>query len=513
MTFNDGIPFAELEQFTLDRSVIQRLRRRFCEQWHVVVLGPWTEDASEPVVVGMPDPRDDRLVDLVTHMLARTIQPVRLNHYEIDKALDFGFFRRALADSASGVPIPMRAPEPSGDASATVLLEHVIRTAVGVDASDIHLENYMGDTDVRLRVDGVLRQLFTHITPGNIGSIVGRLKVLANLDITERRLPQDGRIRVVLVDGDHRVPVELRVSTSPGPTGEDIVMRLVEQSTGVMPLSGLGLPEAIHNQLVELLANPEGVVVVTGPTGSGKTSTLYAGIDHIRGDHRKIVTAENPVERFIPKVNQKQVGPQVDMATLARAFLRQDPDVMLIGEVRDEQTAQVMSRAAITGHLVLSTLHTSDAIAAVPRLRGLGLSSVDVADALLGVLAQRLVRRLCPHCKRPASPDDLSSERLKRLFGDLKPWTADGCEKCAGTGYAGRTGLFELVVVDEALAAKIAAEVPAVQLRRWLRSQGHRGLVDAARDAIRAGITSPEEILRVIPVRALSSMLADQQPP
>ena len=197
----------------------------------------------------------------------------------------------------------MKATVPDGASSAVALIEHVIRTAVSIDASDIHIENYMGDVDVRLRVDGVLRQLFSHINPSNIGTVVNRLKVMANLDITERRLPQDGRIRVILVDGDHRVPVELRVSTSPGPTGDDIVMRLVEQSTGVMPLSGLGMPEHVHDRLIELLQNPEGRV--TGPTGSGKTSTLYAGIDQIRGDHRKIVTPKIP-SNGLPKVNRSR---------------------------------------------------------------------------------------------------------------------------------------------------------------------------------------------------------------
>lgn len=511
MPVNDGIPFAELAHFELDRAAMQRLRRRFCEQWHVVVLGDWPDDANSPITVGMPDPRDHRVVDLVAHMLMREISPVRLNLYEIDKALDFGFQRRPLGEQSTGIPIPMKATVPDGASSAAALIEHVIRTAVSIDASDIHIENYMGDVDVRLRVDGVLRQLFSHINPSNIGTVVNRLKVMANLDITERRLPQDGRIRVILVDGDHRVPVELRVSTSPGPTGEDIVMRLVEQSTGVMPLSGLGMPEHVHDRLIELLQNPEGVIVVTGPTGSGKTSTLYAGIDQIRGDHRKIVTAENPVERFIPKVNQKQVGPKVGMATLARAFLRQDPDVMLIGEIRDQETAQVMSRAAITGHLVLSTLHTSDATAAVPRLRGLGLPAVDVADALLGIVAQRLVRRLCRHCKAPAPEDDPSTLRLKPILGDVSAMVPTGCEHCAHTGYAGRTGLFELIVVDDELASQIAAEVPAVHLRRFLQERGHRGLVDAARDAIEAGDTSAAEILRVIPARALSAMVAHRK--
>jgi type II secretory ATPase GspE/PulE/Tfp pilus assembly ATPase PilB-like protein len=510
MTVNDGIPFSELDHFTLDRPTMQRLRQRFCEQWQVVVLGEWSDDPGKPVTVGMPDPRDERLVDHLVHLLARPVEAVRLNHYELDKALDFAFERRPLHEGADGVPVPMRGPEPAATASTADLLNHLVRTAVRVDASDIHIEHYVDDVDVRLRVDGVLRQLFTHITPANVAQVVGRIKVLARLDITERRLPQDGRIRVLLIDGDHRVPVDLRVSTAPGPTGEDVVMRVVEQTAGVMPLSGLGLPPRMLDRLVDLLENPEGMVIVTGPTGSGKTSTLYAGLDEIRGNHRKIVTAEDPIERFIPKVNQKQVGSHVDMATLTRAFLRQDPDVMLIGEIRDEETARVASRAAITGHLVLSTLHTSDAVAAVPRLVGLGLSSVDVADSLLGVVAQRLVRRLCRHCKHPAPPDDPATRRLRPLLGAMAPWVAGGCERCAHTGYAGRVGLFELLVVDEDLAAQIAAGVPSVQLRQWLRERGHTGLVDAARSAIESGTTSPAEVLRVMPVRALATMLSDR---
>ena len=507
MPLNDGIPFAELDHFTLDRMSIRRLRRRFCEQWRVVVLGQITESVSEPVVVGMPDPRDDRLISMLEQILARPITSVRLNTYEINKALDFGFERRAADDHPDGVPVPMRAPEPGHNASSTALLDHIIRTAVRFDASDIHIEQYLDDVDIRLRVDGVLRQLFTHVTPANVNSVVGRVKVLARLDITERRLPQDGRIRIVLVDGPHHRPVDLRVSVMPGPTGEDVVMRLVGQSAGVMPLSGLGMPADMLTQVESLLANPEGMVVVTGPTGSGKTSTLYAGLDVIRGDERKIVTAEDPVERFLPKVNQKQVGPGVDMALLARAFLRQDPDVMLIGEVRDEATAQVANRAAVTGHLVLSTLHTSDAVGAVPRLTGLGLTGPDVADTLLGIIAQRLVRRLCMQCREPGAADEPSVVRLRPMLGDIQTMVARGCERCGNTGYAGRVGIFELIVVDEQLASAIADERPSGELRDLLRERGHRGLVDAAKERIIDGTTSAAEVLRVLPLRSLASML------
>lgn len=513
MPLNDGIPFAELDHFDLDVTAIRCLRRRFCEQWRVVVLGHLTEDSRERVVVGMPDPRDDRLVSMLEQVLARPVEAVRLNTYEIDKALDFGFERRAADDHPDGVPVPMRAPEPAHNASSTVLLDHIIRTAVRFDASDIHIEQYLDDVDIRLRVDGVLRQLFTHVTPANVNAVVGRVKVLARLDITERRLPQDGRIRIILVDGPHHRPVDLRVSVVPGPTGEDVVMRLVGQSAGVMPLSGLGMPADMLSEVESLLANPEGMVVVTGPTGSGKTSTLYAGLDVIRGDHRKIVTAEDPVERFLPKVNQKQVGPGVDMAMLARSFLRQDPDVMLIGEVRDEATAQVANRAAVTGHLVLSTLHTSDAVGAVPRLIGLGLSSADVADTLLGIVAQRLVRRLCTQCREPGSTDDPSVVRLRPLLGDIPTMVAPGCPRCAQTGYAGRVGIFELVVMDEVLAAAIADGKTSGELREMLRVRGHRGLVEAARERIVDGTTSAEEMLRVLPMRALASLLDSYELP
>jgi len=510
---NDGIPFAELDHFTLDRAAIRRLRRRFCEQWRVVVLGHVTEDSRERVVVGMPDPRDDRLISMLEQVLAHPVEAVRLNTYEINKALDFGFERRAADDHPDGIPVPMRAAEPGHNASSTALLDHIIRTAVRFDASDIHIEQYLDDVDIRLRVDGVLRQLFTHVTPANVNAVVGRVKVLARLDITERRLPQDGRIRIILVDGPHHRPVDLRVSVVPGPTGEDVVMRLIGQSAGVMPLSGLGMPADMLSEVEALLANPEGMVVVTGPTGSGKTSTLYAGLDVIRGDHRKIVTAEDPVERFLPKVNQKQVGPGVDMALLARAFLRQDPDVMLIGEVRDEATAQVANRAAVTGHLVLSTLHTSDAVGAVPRLMGLGLSASDVADTLLGIIAQRLVRRLCTQCRVPGADDDPNVVRLRPLLGDIQTMVATGCPRCGHTGYAGRVGIFELVVMDENLAAAIAGGTPTGQLRESLRLRGHRGLVDAAKERIVDGTTSAEEVLRVLPLRSLANLLGTYEHP
>ena len=280
-------------------------------------------------------------------------------------------------------------------------------------------------------------------------------------------------------------------------TGER-VMRLVEQSTGVMPLSGLGMPDHVHDRLIELLQNPEGVIVVT-PTG-GKTSTLYAGIDQIRGDHRKIVTAENPVERFIPKVNQKQVGPKVGMATLATP--RQDPDVMLIGEIRDQETA---GDVACRHHRPprTATLHTSDA--ARCRAAQARLPAVDVAD-VLGIVAQRLGHRLCRHCKAPAPEADPATVRLKAILGDVSAMVPTGCEHwrnrlCRSNG-------LELIVVDDELASQIMTEVPAVHLRRFLHERGHRAGRRGA-EAIEAGDTSAAD-LRVIPARALGHGGASQ---
>ncbi len=338
-------------------------------------------------------------------------------------------------------------------------------------------------------------------------AVVSRVKVLAGLDITERRAPQDGRFRVRLEQrrSTAPVPIDLRVSTAPGVHGEDVVMRVLRTAGGVVPLDALGLDPEREVVLEALLDNPEGLLLVTGPTGSGKTTTLYVALDHVRDGAKKVLTAEDPVEVALPKVNQKQVSPVCGMAELARAFLRQDPDIILIGELRDAETAETAIKGASTGHLVLSTLHTGDAWGSVQRLEGLGVDEASVAEVLLGVVAQRLVRKLCPHCAQPVSP----TEKQRAVFGSLLagvfPRGPRGCPECGDSGYKGRIGLFELLVVDERLQDEIMAGRPGARVRADLRRRGHVTLVGDGLRRVREGMTSLAELQRVLPFRAIEA--------
>ncbi len=260
---------------------------------------------------------------------------------------------------------------------------------------------------------------------------------------------------------------------------------------------------------MSLLSNPEGLILVTGPTGSGKTTTLYSAISHLNDGRRKILTAEDPIEYEIPKINQKQVGPKASLASLTRAFLRHDPDVILVGEIRDPETADVALQAASTGHIVLSTLHTSDALGSLQRLLGLGLELDRIAEAVLGVIAQRLIRRICPKCKVPRPPTEEQQQRLKSLLDGLNPMAGSGCDACHHTGYSGRLGIFELLVIDTKMRDAITDGCEVQELREQRAAAGYRTMVDDAMDRVRDGQSTLEEVLRVLPYRYLKNALMD----
>ena len=491
--------FAELGQFALDPSTVRRLPRPFCEEHEVVALSAAGGGPNDPVTVALADPGDRLLLRRVADLLERPLRPVRLNRFEIARALDLGWGRPA-SDLERHLLYPRVLDV---DAGAPELVDHLLLTALDRGASDIHIECYREDVDLRLRVDGILHQVFTDLSPDNVRQVVRRIKVLAELDLVERRRPQDGRLTVqrVAADGSAGEQIDLRVSIVPGPAGEDVVIRVLSGEVGLLTLGDLGLDEAMAATLERLLANPEGLVLVTGPTGSGKTTTLYAALARLNDGRRKIVTAEDPIEYLVPKVNQKQVSTRVGMHALLRALLRHDPDVMLVGEIRDRETGSTALAAAATGHLVLGTLHTADAVGAVSRLRGLELDDLDIADALLAVLAQRLVRRLCPACRRPEPPQAAHAELFGALLDGVAPQAGAGCPACRHTGYRGRVGLFELLLVDPGQQARIAARAPTLELRDAAAANGHVGLVADGLAKVAAGLTSLDELVRVLPYR------------
>jgi type II secretory ATPase GspE/PulE/Tfp pilus assembly ATPase PilB-like protein len=289
--------------------------------------------------------------------------------------------------------------------------------------------------------------------------------------------------------------------------GEDAVLRILDTGTGLVPIGQLGMPPGPAAHLRRLIASPEGLLLVTGPTGSGKTTTLYASLLEVQCGTRKVITAEDPIEYFIPKLNQKQTSAHVSMADLARAFLRQDPDVILIGEIRDEETALAAAKAATTGHLVLSTLHTNDALGVVPRLRGLGLSNDILADALVGSLNQRLIRRICLDCKRPAKVRKEHHQLFGNQLDSFELVDGAGCATCFGSGYRGRVGLFEFLLFDEDLQDLISSGKPVAAIRQALKDRKHHTLIHDGLDKVRLGITSLEEFLRVVPLRTVLGAL------
>lgn len=495
----DVPPFSELSQFTLDRPSLRLLPESFCRRNKVVVLGHVDPDAQNaPVTVGMVQPDNRVILELVTDFLRRPLQPVRLNHYEIESALEVGFGAgpRVTADLTLKAHVPLAATP-----SAVELVDHVLATAVELKASDIHLEGYFDDVDLRYRIDGILHQSYTDIDPRSLPEVVSRIKLLAGLDITERRRPQDGRLRALLEGTEGRKLVDYRVSVVPSPVGEDVVVRILDSSVGLVPVEKLGMSPAMQTLFLQLLSNPEGLVLVTGPTGSGKTTTLYSALARLNDGRRKIITAEDPIEYYVPKVNQKQVTQQMAHATLLRAMLRQDPNVMLVGEVRDLETGSMALAAASTGHVVLGTLHTADAVGSVARLRGLKLDDVDISDSLLAVLAQRLVRRICERCVTPVPPTAEQEALLGPLLKGIQPHAGKGCEACHHTGYRGRSGIFELLLVDPDLQDLIARGAPTVELRRHARAHGLRTLVEDAMDKVAARMTTLAELVRVVPYR------------
>ena len=382
----------------------------------------------------------------------------------------------------------------AGDDDAPVirLINAILTQAVREKASDIHLEPYEDRVAVRFRIDGVLAEILS--PKAELASVlVSRLKVMAKLDIAEKRLPQDGRISVRLAGHS----VDIRVSTIPSVHGERVVLRLLDQAAGQLQLAQLAMPEAIYQGFANALVKPHGIILVTGPTGSGKTTTLYTGLTHINDRSRNILTIEDPIEYLLPGIGQTQVNTKVEMtfARGLRAMLRQDPDVVMIGEIRDQETASIAVQASLTGHLVLSTLHTNTAIGAITRLQDMGVEPFLLSSSLEIVMAQRLVRILCEQCKAPHKAIAAECKRLDIHEHD-EFFQAIGCEKCNQTGYRGRMAIYELIKVDDTLR-QLIHESAGEQVMLNHARQFSASLIADGRRRVLAGETSLEEVLRV----------------
>jgi len=379
----------------------------------------------------------------------------------------------------------------ANEAPVVKLVNFLLLEALEARASDVHLEGYADGLKVRYRVDGVLQDAPS--PPAQLtAAVVSRLKIMAELDIAERRVPQDGRIRLRLQDRQ----VDVRVSTIPTLHGESVVLRLLDKEGRRGSLEELGMAGDVYDQFAGIIRRPHGIVLATGPTGSGKTTSLYAAIEKIRTGREKILTVEDPVEYELVGIPQMPVNEKVGVsfASALRAMLRQDPDVMLVGEIRDAATAEIATQAALTGHLVLSTLHTNDAPSAITRLVDLGVAPYLVASTVEAVLAQRLVRMICLACREPVAP---AKEWGELLAGIEEVYQGRGCPECRGTGFRGRSGIYELLVLDEEMRVLIGQQRSAGDLRRMAIQKGMRTLREDGLRQVRAGVTTVEEVVRV----------------
>jgi general secretion pathway protein E len=448
------------------------------------------------------DPR--ALIELRRH-LGRPFQVETVPAVEFDRLLSDGYAMDGQAtamaavgmgdelDSLAGdLPTAEDLLDTADDAPAIRLINGVIADAARNGVSDIHIEPYETGLVVRMRIDGVLRETLRmppHVAP----VVVSRVKVMARLDIAERRVPQDGRMGLTL--GGKLLDV--RVSTLPSRAGERVVLRILDKENAGIDLEALGLTPAVERVLNEVLTEPNGIVLVTGPTGSGKTTTLYSSLRRLNDGTRNILTVEDPVEYAVEGVGQTQVNPKVGLTFAAglRAILRQDPDVVMVGEIRDRETAEIAVQASLTGHLVLSTVHTNDAVGAITRMRDMKVEPFLLASTLRAVIAQRLVRRLCPDCRRPVTARDTIAPMLG-FAADAIVFEPAGCQNCNGTGFKGRVGVFEVVRVDETVRRLIneGGDEAAMAAHAFARSDT---LADAARELVRRGVTTPEEAVRV----------------
>jgi MSHA biogenesis protein MshE len=499
------IPYIDLKHYKFNPDVVRILPEVQARRFRAVVLAKM----EEGLLVGMADPTDIFAYDELVRILNASIRLAVVRESELMRTLDvvyrktqqiFGYAGELSSEMSAG-EVDLRALISDADvtdAPVVKLLQSLFEDAVQIGASDIHIEPDEKLLRIRQRVDGLLQE---HIVDEiNIASpLVSRLKLIAGLDISEKRLPQDGRFTIRA--SSHNVDV--RISTMPIQYGESVVMRLLDQTRGVYDLDGLGMPDHAASAFRRVIARPYGMVLVTGPTGSGKTTTLYAGLKLLNRPEVKIITVEDPVEYRLPRINQIQVNPEIGLtfARVLRSALRQDPDIVFIGEIRDEETAEIAVRAAMTGHLVLSTLHTNNAIGTINRLMDMGIKGYLLATAVNAIVAQRLVRRVCDGCaQNVVLPPELTA--FVRHVGGEHAARATfrkgaGCAHCSFTGYLGRIGVYEFLEVDRELGAILGTGDSAAFAERARRRAGFFTLDQAALHCAMKGVTTIDEALRI----------------
>ena len=501
-----GVPFLTQPAAIADPKVVELLPKEFVEEHKVLPLFL----VQDVLTVAVSEPANLYLVEEIQRLTGHKVQIVAATATEIEASLrayvpaanvfviddiyediddqDFSIIEKQVTELSD-------LEQAAGHSPVVKLVNYMIYSAVQDGASDIHIEPDDHQLRVRYRVDG---RLFEKLSPPYRmqAALTSRIKIMSNLDISERRMPQDGDIHVMM-DGR---PIDLRVSTMPGKFGEKVVIRIIDARNTVLSLDKLGMAEQMCEAWKSVVSQPNGVVLVTGPTGSGKSTTLYSVLSLINSNELNISTVEDPIEANLPRINQSQVNDKAGFtfAVALRSLLRQDPDIMMVGEVRDAETASIVIQAALTGHLVLSTLHTNDAPSAVTRLVNIGIEPYLVAATLRGVLAQRLVRKICPHCKEPFQPDPVIREAIEEHAGPVESlYRGPGCSRCRGSGFAGRIGIFELFVPDEYLLTSIAEGANLQRLREILTKSGFATLRADGMAKVRGGLTTAEEVFFV----------------
>ena len=514
-----GLPVFEDEHFPTDQENVAqacealRLNRRMLEKLQAIVWWAGRGEAGHKLCVAARNPLDPQLRETIDRATLRfetehpddpvEVIPGLISRASLEVLHSFLHQSDPADDELNGDSDLARLRELAEEAPTIDLVNQIFAAAIKSRASDIHLEPYEKTFEIRFRVDGVI-QSWQNQPRQRFDAVSTRIKLISNMDISERRLPQDGR-QSIRLSGQQ---FDLRVSSLPGAWGESLVLRLLKKNATLPSLDDLGLTGRSLNKFRELIDSPDGIVLVTGPTGSGKSTTLYTGLDEVNDGHKKIITIEDPIEYEMERVTQTQVKADIGFtfAKGLRSILRQDPDVIMIGEIRDPETAAIAVQASLTGHMVLSTLHTNSSLLAVSRLRDLGLQPFLIGSAVRGLAAQRLVRRICPHCSQPATPPEelevllaacADQAQIQQARNGSNHWKrAVGCDTCAGTGYIGRIALFEIVAIDNTLRELILEGATMTDLELAARDQGFRRLSEDGLDKAMNGITTVSEVLR-----------------
>jgi type IV pilus assembly protein PilB len=498
-----GIPYLTHTARIADPKVAEVLPREFLEEHRVLPMFL----VRDMLTVAVSEPANLYLIEEIRRLTSYDVQIVACTANEIAAAIhaylpaanvfviddiyediddaDFSVIEKTVTELSD-------LEEVAGHSPVVKLVNYIIYNAVQQGASDIHIEPDDHRLRVRYRVDG---KLFESLSPPYQmhAALSSRIKIMSNLDISERRVPQDGDISVMM-DGR---PVDLRVATMPSRFGEKVVIRIIDTRNHNLSLDKLGFSGPMFEAWKQIVTQSHGVVLVTGPTGSGKSTTLYGVLHMLNSIELNIATVEDPIEANVLGINQSQVNEKAGytFSSALRALLRQDPDIMMVGEVRDAETAAIVTQAALTGHLVLSTLHTNDAPSAITRLTNIGIEPYLVAATLRGVLAQRLVRKICPHCKESYVPESITREAVEAIAGQIEMlYRGEGCARCRATGFAGRIGLFELLIPDEQALSLIAEGAHLQEIREMLAVNGYRTLRDDGLQKVADGLTTPEEV-------------------